>query len=110
VVRAGGLILLSASVLMSLSVQMVLGMVYSGTMEADHMAGAPLSVGDLVFLKWWEGSRSDLGLVIGLCPPGGREYGSSDWMAEVSFPSARSRPRWIPVNVLGRCEESAHGG
>lgn len=82
--------------------QMVLGMVYSGTMEADHMAGAPLSVGDLVFLKWWEGSRSDLGLVIRLCPPFHQPMASSDWMAEVSFPSSQSGPRWIPANVLGR--------
>ena len=69
-----------------------------------------LSVGDLVFLKWWEGSRSDLWIVIRLCPPFHQPHASSDWMAEVSFPSSLSGPRWIPANVLGRCEVISEGG
>ncbi|NDC25296.1 MAG: hypothetical protein EBZ49_14375 [Proteobacteria bacterium] len=82
---------------------------YSGTMEDDHM-DAPYAAGDLVFLKWWEGSKNNLGLVIRMCPPFHQPMASSDWMAEVSFPSSQSGPRWIPANVLGRCEVICEGG
>ena len=87
--------------------QMVLGMVYSGTMEDDHM-DAPYAAGDLVFLKWWEGSKNNLGLVIRMCPPFHQPMASSDWMAEVSFSGAE--PRWMHVSGLALYEESTHGG